>query len=127
MNRSPRKANSVRFWRILARTLRLHCPLCGQGRIFRTRYRMFSHCSSCGLKYEREAGYFLGSIYINYGVTSVLITIGYPLLVFGFDLPGHVIVWVALVFCLVFPCWFFRYARSLWLGLDQLFDPPENG
>ena len=30
-----------------------------------------------------------------------------------------------LVFVLIFPLWFFRYARSLWLGFDQYMDPRQ--
>ena len=30
----------------------------------------------------------------------------------------------ATAFCVLFPLWFFRYARSFWLGLDYYFDPP---
>jgi hypothetical protein len=52
---------------------------------------MFPHCVYCGLRYERETGYFLGSIYFNYGLTAMLVAIGYPLLVFGFQLPADVV------------------------------------
>jgi hypothetical protein len=31
-----------------------------------------------------------------------------------------------MAFCLLFPLWFFRYARSLWLGLDYYFDPKDD-
>ncbi len=27
------------------------------------------------------------------------------------------------VFALVFPIWFFRYARALWIAFDELWDP----
>jgi hypothetical protein len=30
---------------------------------------------------------------------------------------------ITLAFALLFPIWFFRYARSLWLGFDQFMDP----
>jgi len=86
---------------------------------------MFDHCAYCGLKYAREEGYFLGSIYINYGLTALLIVVGYPLLVFGFGLPSEVIIWSAFAFCILFPVWFFRYARSLWIALDQFWDPED--
>ena len=113
----------MRFWQFLFRAWRLRCPACGRGRLFRTGFRMFPHCVYCGLHYEREAGYFLGSIYFNYGLTAMLVAIGYPLLVFGFRLPADVVLWVALLFCVLFPLWFFRYARSLWIGFDQFCDP----
>jgi hypothetical protein len=28
-----------------------------------------------------------------------------------------------LAFVVLFPIWFFRYARALWLGFDQYMDP----
>ena len=30
---------------------------------------MHERCAACGLRYEREQGYFVGAIYINYAVT----------------------------------------------------------
>ena len=39
--------------------------------------RMAAECANCHLRYEREPGYFLGSIYINYGLTALLVTAGY--------------------------------------------------
>jgi len=30
---------------------------------------------------------------------------------------------VTLAFALVFPLWFFRYARALWVAFDELWDP----
>ena len=38
---------------------------------------------SCGVAFEREAGFYLGSIYVNYGVTALVVAIGYPLLLFN--------------------------------------------
>lgn len=117
---------ALRLWTYLLRSFRLRCPECGKGRIFYAFSKMFHHCVYCGLVYERESGYFLGSIYFNYGLTALAVTIGYPLLVFGFELPSNVIFWSALGFCILFPMWFFRYARSMWIAFDQLCDPAES-
>ncbi|MBC20220.1 MAG: hypothetical protein CMJ74_08155 [Planctomycetaceae bacterium] len=84
---------------------------------------MFHHCVFCGLVYERESGYFLGSIYFNYGLTALVVTGGYPLLVFGLKLPANIVLWGTMAFCVLFPLWFFRYARSMWIAFDQLIDP----
>ena len=35
--------------------------------------------------------------------------------------------WLLAAVAILFPLWFFRYARSLWLGLDQYFDPLPRG
>lgn len=83
-------------------------------------------CESCGTRFEREPGFFLGSIYINYGLTSLIIAIAYPVLLFGFGFPERKLLAVSLAFALLFPLLCFRHARSLWLGFDQFNDPrPE--
>ncbi|MBI2824863.1 MAG: DUF983 domain-containing protein [Planctomycetia bacterium] len=85
---------------------------------------MHPNCPACGLRYEREPGYFLGSIYFNYGVTALLVTAAY---VAGFaltDLSPRVLLWSLAVFCVVFPLWFFRYARAIWMVWDHFVDPP---
>lgn len=44
-------------------------------------------------------------------------------LYFATELPGGALLIGLTAFCVLFPLWFFRYARSLWLGFDQYFDP----
>ncbi len=84
---------------------------------------MEAECSVCGFVYERESGFFLGSIYFNYGLTSLVTAILYPVLRFGYDLPQKPVMTACVLFALLFPIWFFRYARALWLGFDQWIDP----
>jgi uncharacterized protein (DUF983 family) len=121
-------ASSNRFPRLFWRACRLRCPLCGKGKLFRNWIKMHPNCSHCGAKFEREAGFFLGSIYFNYGLTALIVSIFYPLALFNEWLSNDALLGSSLVFCLIFPMWFFRYARSLWLGFDQFVDPrPEEG
>ena len=78
MDSGPVRLNSgpaMSYWTLLGRTMRLRCPQCGQGRLFSGWFRMPRQCESCGLKFEREPGYFLGSIYFNYGVTAAIVTV----------------------------------------------------
>ena len=100
--------------------------MCGQGRLFRGLWSINAECSKCKADFQREAGFYLGSIYFNYGLTSVVVAIAYPLLLFTGTLNNDVLLWSALAFMLLFPMWFFRYARSLWLGFDQFCDPREG-
>ena len=115
----------MRFGILLGRSLLLRCPRCGHGGLFRNMWKMNKACDQCGLTYEREPGFFLGTIYINYGLTSLIAATAYPVMVFGFGVSRHVALWVTLSFAVVFPLCFFRYARSLWLGFDQYVDPRE--
>src|SRR2546427_10553869 len=57
---------------ILARGLRLRCPRCGCCPLYSGYFRMQERCAACGFRYEREQGYFVGAIYINYAITVAL-------------------------------------------------------
>ena len=117
----------MRITTLLGRSCRLRCPLCGRGKLFRSWFRMYQDCSACGVTFERESGFFLGSIYFNYGLTALVVAIAYPLLLFNEVLPERTLMLLTLAFVLVFPVWFFRYARALWLGFDQFCDPRPVG
>lgn len=83
---------------------------------------MHPKCDACGLDFRREPGFYLGSIYVNYGLTALVVTVGFvaaQILGRGRD-PR--LFWSMAVWCVAFPLWFFRYARSLWLGMDQYVD-----
>lgn len=113
----------LRFRMLLFRALRLRCALCGQGKLFAGWFKMNSACPHCNATFEREPGFFLGSIYFNYGLTSLICAITYPVLLFNRLVSNNVLIGVTMTFAVLFPIWFFRYARALWLGFDQYMDP----
>jgi uncharacterized protein (DUF983 family) len=116
----------MRFFTLLGRALRLKCPLCGQGKLFRGWLAMHRECPSCGVKFEREPGFFLGSIYINYGLTALVVAIAYPVLLFGGFVVESPLLIASLAFVVLFPLLLFPWARSLWLGFDQWHDPRDG-
>ena len=87
---------------------------------------MTPRCESCGLDIRKNPGYYLGSTYVNYGVTTVLLMVSYISLRFGVGIEREILVPPFVVFLIVFPLGFFRYARALWLAMDTLIDPPED-
>lgn len=113
----------MNLWTILWRSLRLRCPACGEGRVFRNLFSMHESCSRCGFRFAREAGFFLGSIYVNYGLTALILAVVYPILLFGGYVAETPLLIASAVFVVVFPILFFPFARSLWLGFDQCIDP----
>ncbi len=119
VNRQPNKS----YFTVLSRAWRLRCPRCGQSKLFAGWIRMKPECENCHLHYQREPGYFLGSIYVNYGLTALLVTIFYFVLFFTGWVSPQAALWIMAGFAVVFPLWFFRYARSLWLGFDHFWDP----
>ena len=102
------------------------CPVCRSGRIFAGSLKMNETCPSCGAKFEREPGFFLGSIYINYGLTALIVAIAYPVLLFNGVVAETPLLISAVAFTVVFPILIFPWARSLWLAFDQWHDPREG-
>ena len=116
----------MRLATLLKRSLKLKCSLCGQGSLFKGWFRMHPSCSHCGHVFEREPGFFLGSVYINYGLTAVIICAVYPILLYREAITPRALLISATIFMVVFPIWFFRYARALWCGFDEWVDPVKN-
>src|SRR5437868_5313222 len=58
---------------IIFNGLKLKCPLCGRGNLYQSLFKMRERCTSCGLRFEREQGYFVGAIYINVLATEFLL------------------------------------------------------
>jgi uncharacterized protein (DUF983 family) len=117
----------------LGSILQQRCPRCRSGKIFRFsifRYfifrglpKMYERCAVCGLKFEREQGYFLGAMYISYGLALVIIALLVTLL---WALTGWWItkdtIWAVVLFLPLAPP-ITLFARVLWIYLDQTIDP----
>jgi hypothetical protein len=82
-------------------------------------------CPLCGLRFERAQGYWVGAIYVSYGVT-VIIALSGALIAWGIaDISPAEQLWFWLPFVVLFPLWFFRYSRSLWLAFERLLNPEQ--
>jgi len=96
----------------------LRCPACGAGPLFRSWFRIHDACRACGASFLREQGFYLGSIYINYGVTVIVTGALYALLVLVVGTSHETALTACLVVAVAFPILFFRHARSFLLALD---------
>lgn len=97
--------------------LRLEYPRCREGKLFSGLLRMNATCPKCGLKLEPESGFYLGSVYVNYTVTVLTATSAFMILVFVYGFTKNAVIWYSATYTALFPLWFFRYARSVWLSL----------
>ena len=84
---------------------------------------MAARCAVCDLRFEREQGYFVGAIYLNFAATVLIVFPGYFALdrLLGLPMGWQLVLWGG--FCVVFPLGFFRHSKSLWLALDHWIDP----
>ena len=111
----------MRALAVVRRALRLRCPRCGGMPLFTGWFAMAPACALCGLRYERAQGYWVGAIYVNYGVTTVVALTGFFLTWPGWSMATELLVWGT--FAVLFPLWFFRYSRSVWLAAETLLNP----
>lgn len=79
---------------------------------------MHPACRDCGLSFAREPGFYLGSIYLNYGATVILTGAVYALMVLGLGFSTETALGTCLAAAVLFPLAFFRHARSFLLSLD---------
>jgi uncharacterized protein (DUF983 family) len=112
----------------LGSILRQRCPRCRTGKIFRYSVfrglpKMYERCSVCNLKFEREPGYFLGAMYISFGLALVTIALVTVLLwaLTGWGITKDTI-WAVVLFLPLAPA-ITLFARVLWIYLDQSVDP----
>lgn len=84
---------------------------------------MVDNCPVCGLRFEREQGYFLGAMYVSYLLSIPPV---FLLVVLIWQFSGWPFDWAiaaAFVAYLPFVPVVARFARVVWMYLDQNFDP----
>ena len=108
--------------------LRQLCPRCRVERIFRSSIywgfpKMHDRCPGCGLLFNREPGYFLGAMYISYGLgLGAVFGVGAILWATTHWRLDRVAIWACLLFLPFTPMLTFL-SRVLWIYLDQKLDP----
>jgi hypothetical protein len=80
-------------------------------------------CPVCGLRFLRESGYFLGALYISYGLGVFTILPIAVIMVILLDWSLPVVLTISLIQTMLSVPLFFRTSRLLWLYLDQAIDP----
>ena len=105
------------------RAARLTCPRCGRAPLFRGWFTMNTVCAVCDLRFERAPGYWIGAIYVNYGVTTLIALTGFFTLWAWTEASTATQLAIWAPFCVVFPLWFFRYSRAVWLAVEHGVNP----
>ena len=80
-------------------------------------------CPRCGLRFEREPGYWTGAMVASYalGVPVLLLIVAALWLLTGWDIVAVLIVGDVLFLGAAPFIW--RYSRVLWLYVDWVIDP----
>ena len=84
---------------------------------------MHERCPACGLRYEREPGYFVGAIYISYALLLPVVTLTYLAFWYFLDWSAHAVLLCTILAFLPLVPLAVRWARVLWLHLERSVDP----
>ena len=123
----PERAGLARY---LARALRLRCPHCGSGGLFRRWVVMRDACPGCRLLLDRgERDYFIGAYTLNFigaelAIVLVAVVVG---LATWPDVPWDGIQWGLVAFIIPFPVFTYPFSKTVWLAIDLRFRPPTLG
>lgn len=97
--------------------LRLRCPVCREGPLFKGGLTMHATCPRCGARFERHQGEGTGGMTVSIVVTALIFLVGYYLAerLTTWPVAVHLAMWVP--FALLFPILFYRTARAVWVAL----------
>lgn len=97
--------------------LKEKCPNCGKGNVYQKKKRLLElpvmndRCDECSYYFDREPGYFLGAMYISYGLAVLQGIITFLTLYFLF--PTTPTIWVVLIIlAVIFACSLKNYKLS---------------
>jgi uncharacterized protein (DUF983 family) len=112
----------ARLWAVL----RLRCPRCFQGKVFKGSFAMYDPCPVCGVIFQREEGYFLGAMYVSYILASAfMVSLYFAGQWLWPDLNSFLLVFaIAIVYLPVVPG-VFRYSRVIWMHLERSVCPGD--
>jgi uncharacterized protein (DUF983 family) len=108
--------------RLFFATLLMRCPRCHQGKVYRWSMRMNQECPICGLRFEREEGYFVGAMYASYGFQFLTITPVLFVLLLTTE-SAWTTLGVTIPQALIQAPVAYLYSRVIWMAVDSYFDP----
>jgi len=111
---------------VLRGTVR-RCPRCGTGHLFASWFHLRDRCPGCGLRFEREEGFWLGGYVINFATGEAGILVLLAVLI-GFVVNGHHInaalfIGLGLFVAVIGPLLTFQPSRTVWSAIDLIMRP----
>ncbi len=110
------------------RALLAHCPHCGDKRIWRSFGETVANCPTCGYRYEREEGYWVGAMIVSIGgvmLTFMAVFVG-GMLVTWPDVPWNGLLIATASLMVLMPIVFYRQTKTIWVWIDLHVHPYEG-
>jgi len=113
------------FGRLFRRAALRRCPVCGGGKIFRRWTQMADNCPTCGFRFERIEGHWIGALGVNSVVSfaTLLIVLVVAFIITYDDPSTTILLGITVGVAIVGPLLFFPYTRTFWTAFDLLVRP----
>ena len=115
-------AGFARLRTLLSRAARRVCPYCGQANIFKHWFTIETYCPECGVRFDREDGYFLGAMAVNLIVAEMVGMSAVIILLLQRDMS---LLWqeaIAISVAITMPLLFYPFSRTFWMAVDLYLD-----
>ena len=116
--------------RLLGRALLRRCPRCAAHGLFTRWWTMAERCPQCGMRFEREEGFFLGAYVVNFGVTETLLVVLLMTYVLvqannANGVPVLPVVLATVAAAVLMPLAFYPFSRTIWVAIELAMRPLE--
>jgi uncharacterized protein (DUF983 family) len=111
---------------LFSRGLRLRCPVCGEGKLYRRWFKMNQHCPDCVFIYEREPGYYTSALAINVFLSELITLVVIIPLAASQSISFVTLLLIGGAIAFILPLLFYHHAKSLWMSIEHLFHPVSN-
>ncbi len=117
---------------MLGRGLLRRCARCGGGGLFQTWFRIRERCPTCGYRFAREEGFWLGAYVINLAVTEGLLVLfgvvpAIAILAANPEASVLPVMVAGLVAAVLGPVVFHPFSRTLWVAVELIMRPASAG
>lgn len=102
-----------------------HCPNCGGSDLFTRWWTMKRNCPTCGMKFDRDAGYGTGAMIVNTAATigAFLIVFVAIMVATWPDVPWTTALVITIVVNTIVPIVFYPWSKTIFLGMDMAVRP----
>lgn len=111
-------------WIAILRGIRLRCPECGHGRIFRSLFVEHRACTACGRVWQRDAGDWTGGAEITF-LLSAVVLLALLFAVRGHGLPASAELGLLFAASAVVVPFTYRQVKGFWLGVVRAWEGPD--
>jgi uncharacterized protein (DUF983 family) len=121
------ESSSMRPILLFFRAVRLRCPNCGGGPLFKHWLRARERCPVCGIRLARgEQGYEVGAYMFNIVAAELIFAAIFLAIVISTwpTPPWDLLLYGGVFLMVVVPAVFYPFSKTLFLAFDLTFRPP---